>query len=88
VNITVKSDEKSGELTLNMERDEHGSKLQVDVKEGFNKISEVFAELKNAVVKIKGADINVKDWTFEVNKSDKEYLIDFKMQMSVKPGKS
>jgi hypothetical protein len=88
VNFSLKQDEKSGEITLNMETDEHGSKLQVDVKEGFNKISEVFAELKDAVVKIKGAEIDVKDWTFAVNRSDKEYLVDFKMQMSVKPKKS
>jgi len=68
-----------------MESDEHGSTLKVDVKEGFNKITEVFAELKDAVIKIKDADINVNDWTFAVNHVDNEYVIDFKMQMVIKP---
>jgi len=70
-----------------MESDEHGSTLKVDVKEGFNKITEVFAELKDAVIKIKDADINVNDWTFAVNHVDNEYVIDFKMQMAIKPKK-
>lgn len=77
----------NGELRIDMEKDEHGNMLQIDVKEGFNKITDVLNEFKDAVIKIKDADIDMKDWSFTVNHSDGEYIVDFKMQMSVKAKK-
>jgi hypothetical protein len=49
--------------------------------EGVNKF-------KDAVVKFKGAEIKKKDWTFSISRSEEEYNVDFKLQMSIQPKKT
>ncbi len=61
---------------------------QVDVKEQIEKMGEKFNEFKKTyVAHIKDHDVEIKSWTFTVNKADKGYIIDFVAKVAVMPNK-
>ena len=61
---------------------------QVDVKEQIEKMGEKFNEFKKTyVAHIKDHDVEIKSWTFTVNKADKGYIIDFAAKVAVMPNK-
>ena len=64
--------------------EEHG-----DVVSRMQKVGEKFNEVKNAVVAhFKDMEVEVKDWSFNIGKSDKEYTIEFSAKLAVRPKKA
>jgi len=68
---------------------EESTEIELDVKKEITKITDVINNLKETALKMKGAEIKMKDWSLLVAYSEEEgeYIIDFKMKMSVKPEK-
>ncbi len=61
---------------------------QVDVKEQIEKIGENFNELKKTyVTHIKDHNVEIKSWTFTVNKADNGYIVDFAAKVEIMPKK-
>ena len=61
---------------------------QIDVKEQIEKMGEKFNEFKKTyVAHIKDHDVEIKSWTFTVNKAGKGYIVDFAAQVEVMPNK-
>jgi len=63
------------------------SKKQVDVKEHIEKMGEKFNEFKKTLVQIKDHDVEIKSWSFNVNKADKGYTVDFAGKVEIAPKK-
>lgn len=61
---------------------------QVDVKEQIEKMGEKFNEFKKTyVTHIKDHDVEIKSWSFAVNKSDDGYIVDFAAKVGIMPKK-
>jgi hypothetical protein len=61
---------------------------KVDVKEQIEKIGENFNELKKTyVTHIKDHNVEIKSWTFTVNKADNGYIVDFAAKVEIMPKK-
>ena len=61
---------------------------QVDIKEQIEKIGENFNELKKTyVTHIKDHNVEIKSWTFTVNKADNGYIVDFAAKVEIMPKK-
>ena len=67
--------------------DETGNKIEIDVKKEIVKVTDVINNLKNSALKMKGAEVKMKNWSLLVSYTEGEYIVDFKMQLSVKPEK-
>jgi hypothetical protein len=63
------------------------SEEQVDVKEHVEKMGEKFNEFKKALAQIKDHDVEIKSWSFNVNKADKSYIVDFAGKVEITPKK-
>ena len=75
-------------LTSKSEDDEKEDKeTEIDVKKEIGKIADVINSLKETALKMKDAEVKMKDWTLLVSHSEGEYIVDFKMQLCVKPEK-
>ena len=61
---------------------------EVDVKEEIEKMGEKFNELKKTyVMHINDHDVEIKSWSFMVNKADKGYVVDFAAKVEIMPKK-
>ena len=61
---------------------------QVDIKEQIEEMGEKFNEFKKTyVAHIKDHDVEIKSWSFTVNKADKGYIVDFAAQVGIMPRK-
>ncbi len=67
--------------------DEAGNKIELDVKKEIEKVTDIINNLKNTALKMKGAEVKMKNWSLLVSYTEGEYIVDFKMQLSVKPEK-
>jgi hypothetical protein len=74
------------DLTLEDE-DGEGKEVELDVKKEIEKVADVINNLKETGLKMKGAEVKLKDWSLLVGCTEGEYIVDFKMQLSVKPEK-
>jgi len=75
------------DLALSAKEEEEGTEIELDVKKEIEKVAVVINNLKNTALKMKGAKVKIKDWSFLVSSTEGEYLVDFKMNLSVKPEK-
>jgi hypothetical protein len=75
------------DLTLEAEDEEEGKEIELDVKKEIDKVVDVINNLKNTALKMKGAEVKMKDWSFFVSYTEEGYIVDFKMKLSVKPEK-
>lgn len=66
---------------------EEGSEIELDVKKEIEKVADVINNLKETALKMKGAEVKMKDWSLLVGCTEGEYIVDFKMNLSVKPEK-
>ena len=66
---------------------EESTEIELDVKKEITKIADVINNLKETALKMKGAEVKMKDWSLLVSHSEGEYIVDFKMNVSVKPDK-
>ena len=69
------------------DKEEGGNEIQLDVKKEIAKVVDVIANLKSTALKMKGAEVKMKEWSLLVNYTEGEYIVDFKMKLSVKPEK-
>ena len=61
---------------------------QIDVKEEIEKMGEKFNEFKKTyVAHIKDHDVEIKSWSFTVNKADNGYIVDFAAKVEIMPKK-
>lgn len=67
--------------------EKENSEIEIDVKKEIDKVAEVINNLKETALKMKGAEVRMKDWSFLASYNEDEYLIDFKMRLAVKPEK-
>jgi hypothetical protein len=65
-----------------------GNVTEINIMDELSRLSEGVNKFKDAVVKFKGAEIKKKDWTFSISRSEEEYNVDFKLQMSIQPKKT
>jgi hypothetical protein len=66
---------------------EADNKIELDVKKEIVKVTDVINNLKNTALKMKGAEVKMKGWSLLVSYREGEYIVDFKMNLSVKPDK-
>lgn len=81
-----KQEEMDTDLILEDE-EEGGNEIQLDVKKEIAKVVDVIANLKSTALKMKGAEVKMKEWSLLVSYTEGEYIVDFKMKLSVKPEK-
>ncbi len=59
---------------------------KIDIIARMQDMGTKFTEYKDAVVaQFKNMDVEIRDWNFSVGKYEKEYIIDFKAKVAVKP---
>ena len=75
------------DLTPDTKGKEEDTEVELDVKKEVDKVIEVINNLKNTALKMKGAEVKMKNWSLLVSSTEGEYLVDFKMNLSVKPEK-
>ena len=80
-------DVKDKDLKVKAEDEEAPKEIELDVKKEIDKIAEIINNVKETALKMKGAEVKVKDWSLLVTYSEGEYLVDFKMKISIKPDK-
>jgi hypothetical protein len=61
--------------------------VKVDVNEHIETMGEKFNEFKKALAQIKDHDVEIKSWSFNVNKADKSYIVDFAGKVEITPKK-
>ena len=69
------------------DKEEGGNEIQLDVKKELAKVVDVIANLKSTALKMKGAEVKMKERSLLVSYTEGEYIVDFKMKLSVKPEK-
>jgi len=58
----------------------------LNITEKLQKIGETANEYKDAIVKqFKDMEVEVKDWNFTVGKSEKEYTVEVKLKIGIRP---
>jgi hypothetical protein len=58
---------------------------QIDVAEEFERVTEIVGKVREAIVTLKGSDVKIKDWHFAIDKTGKEYDVEFTLKLSVTP---
>jgi hypothetical protein len=84
--LKEKQEEMDKDLILE-DADEAGNKIELDVKKEIEKVTDIINNLKDTALKMKGAVVKMKNWSLLVSNTEGEYIVDFKMQLSVKPEK-
>jgi hypothetical protein len=59
---------------------------QVNITEKLQKIGQTAQDYKDAIVgQFKDMDVEVKDWNFAVGKMEKEYTVEVKLKLGIRP---
>ena len=62
---------------------------QGDVMEKMQEMGQEFNKVKKSIIAhFKDYEIDIRDWNFAVGKADKEYVIDLKAKVAIKPKSS
>jgi hypothetical protein len=62
------------------------SETQVNITEKLQKIGQTAQDYKDAIVgQFKDMDVEVKDWNFAVGKMEKEYTVEVKLKLGIRP---
>jgi hypothetical protein len=60
----------------------------INITEKLQKIGQTANEYKDAIVsQFKDMEVDVKDWNFAVGKVEKEYIVEVKLKLGIKPKK-
>ncbi len=54
----------------------------------FEQVTSIVAKVREAVATIRDSDVSIRNWHFAVDKTDKEYVIDFVLKLTLSPKKS
>jgi len=58
----------------------------VNITEKLQKIGETANEYKEAIIsQFKDMEVEVKDWNFSVGKMEKEYTVEVKLKLGIRP---
>jgi hypothetical protein len=58
----------------------------LNITEKLQKIGETANEYKEAIVnQFKDMEVEVKDWNFTVGKAEKEYIVEVKLKIGIRP---
>jgi hypothetical protein len=61
----------------------------VNITEKLQKIGETANEYKEAIMEqFKDMEVEVKDWNFSVGKMEKEYTVEVKLKLGIRPKKA
>jgi hypothetical protein len=61
----------------------------VNITEKLQKIGETANEYKEAIMaQFKDMEVDVKDWNFSVGKMEKEYTVEVKLKLGIRPKKA
>ena len=59
---------------------------QINITEKLQKIGQQAQDYRDAIVsQFKDMEVEVKDWNFAVGKSEKEYTVEVKLKLGIKP---
>jgi hypothetical protein len=62
------------------------SETTINVPERIQQLGKTVQDYKDAVVTLfKDMEVDVKDWTFNVGKTQEEYNVEVKVKISIKP---
>ena len=62
---------------------------QINITEKLQKIGKTANEYKDAIMnQFKDMEVEVKDWNFAVGKTEAEYSVEVKLNLSIKPKKA
>ena len=53
----------------------------------FEQVASIVGKVRDAVATLKDSDVSIKNWHFAFDKTDKEYVVDFALQLTVVPRK-
>jgi hypothetical protein len=60
----------------------------INITEKLQKIGQTANEYKDAIVsQFKDMEVEIKDWNFAVGKVEKEYTVEVKLKLGIKPKK-
>jgi hypothetical protein len=60
----------------------------VNITEKLQKMGETANEYKEAIMnQFKDMEVEVKDWNFSVGKMEKEYIVEVKLKLGIRPKK-
>jgi hypothetical protein len=61
----------------------------INITEKLQKIGETANEYKEAIMnQFKDMEVEVKDWNFSVGKMEKEYTVEVKLKLGIRPKKA
>ena len=61
----------------------------VNITEKLQKMGETANEYKEAIMsQFKDMEVEVKDWNFSVGKMEKEYIVEVKLKLGIRPKKA
>ena len=61
----------------------------INITEKLQKIGETANEYKEAIMEqFKDMEVEVKDWNFSVGKMEKEYTVEVKLKLGIRPKKA
>jgi hypothetical protein len=62
---------------------------QINITEKLQKIGQTAQDYRDAIVsQFKDMEVEVKDWNFAVGKAEKEYTVEVKLKLGIKPKKA
>ncbi len=62
---------------------------QINITEKLQKIGQTAQDYKDAIVsQFKDMEVEVKDWNFSVGKMEKEYTVEVKLKLGIRPKKA
>ena len=60
---------------------------EINVPEKLQEIGQKLGEYKDAIVKLKDMEIEVKNWNFAVGKTEEEYTLGITLNLAIRPKK-
>lgn len=60
---------------------------EINVPEKLQEIGQKLSEYKDAIVKLKDMEIEVKNWNFAVGKTEAEYTLGITLNLAIRPKK-
>ena len=53
----------------------------------FEQVTSIVGKVRDAVATLKDSDVSIKNWHFAFDKTDKEYVVDIALKLTVVPRK-
>ena len=78
--LSKKTDEETG-----MEIEKASESKQINVAEEFERVTAIVGKVRDAIVTLKDSNVKIKDWHFAIDKTGKEYDVEFTLKLNVTP---